>query len=90
MYKRQALTSETKINPLLPAKEIARLIMEDLKNAEELLAGYDLSLIHISNPKIDAMRLMRWRETWSVLMMIVGHLVIGRCYVLVSLRLLCS
>ena len=36
-----ALTSETKVNPLLPAKEIARLIMEDLKNAEELLAGYD-------------------------------------------------
>lgn len=36
-----ALTSETKINPLLPAKEIVRLIMEDLKNAEELLAGYD-------------------------------------------------
>ena len=26
---------------MLPAKEIARLIMEDLKNAEELLAGYD-------------------------------------------------
>ncbi len=36
-----AMTSETKVNPLLPAKEIARLIMEDLKNAEELLAGYD-------------------------------------------------
>lgn len=36
-----ALTSETKVNPLLPAKEVARLIMEDLKNAEELLAEYD-------------------------------------------------
>ena len=36
-----ALTSETKVNPLLPAKEIARLIMEDLKNAEESLTGYD-------------------------------------------------
>ena len=36
-----ALTSETKVNPLLPAREIARLIMEDLKNAEESLTGYD-------------------------------------------------
>lgn len=34
-------TSETKVNPLLKAGEIARLIMEDLKNAEELLAGFD-------------------------------------------------
>ena len=35
------MTSETKVNPLLPAREIARLIMEDLKNAEESLTGYD-------------------------------------------------
>ena len=36
-----ASTSETKVNPLQKAGEIARLIMEDLKNAEELLAGFD-------------------------------------------------
>lgn len=36
-----AMTSETKVNPLLPAKEVARLIMEDLKGAEDLLLRYD-------------------------------------------------
>lgn len=34
-------TSETKVSPLLEAGEVVRLLMEDLKNAEDLLAGYD-------------------------------------------------